>query len=178
MPHHSGRMESDQEVLKRIGCPPCCWVYRWETYIHKVAYQIWQWNFTITFLLDDDAYVLETWLVNPYSGRQLSREERKASYRISWGRRLVENALGILVWRFRVLLCTKEQIPKFVSDTALTCVVLHNILRTHQGGGSSVEDSKLETYLATKRQWSGYVLFSSNQTGLITYLIYFNLRLP
>ena len=35
----------------------------------------------------------------------------------------MENALGILVRRFRVLLYTKEQIPKFVSGTALTCVV-------------------------------------------------------
>ena len=46
----------------------------------------------------------------------------------------MENAFGILANRFRVLLGTMEQRPKVISDIVLTCVVLHNMLRTHQGG--------------------------------------------
>ena len=46
---------------------------------------------------------------------------------------MVKNSFGILVKRFRVLLITIEQRPKIVRDIVLTCVVLHSMLRRHQG---------------------------------------------
>ena len=81
------------------------------------------------FLLGDDAFSLLLWLVKPYSRWQLTREEKIANYRISRARRVVENSFG----RFRMLLTTIEQRPKVVRDIVVTCVVLHNMLRSHRG---------------------------------------------
>ena len=83
------------------------------------------------FLLGDDAFALMPWLIKPYSRRQLTREERILNYRIFRGRRVVEKSFGILI---RVLLTTMGQRPKVVRDIVLTCVMLHNMLRSHQGG--------------------------------------------
>ena len=87
------------------------------------------------FLLGDNAFALMPWFVKTYSRRQLTREERIANYRISRGRslRVVGNVFGILVSRFMDLMGTMEQRPKVVRDIVLTYVVLHNMLRTHQG---------------------------------------------
>ena len=50
----------------------------------------------------------------------------------------MENVFEILVSRYRVLLGTMEQRPRIVRDIVCTCVVLHNMLRTHQGRADRV----------------------------------------
>ena len=47
----------------------------------------------------------------------------------------MENTFRILVSSFRVLLDTMEQRPRVVRDIVFTCVVLHNMMKTYQGGG-------------------------------------------
>ena len=84
------------------------------------------------FFLGDDTFALMPWMVKPYSRRKLTREERILNYRIS--RRVVENAFEILVSWFRVPLGIMKQRPKVVRDIVFMCVVLHNMIRTHQEG--------------------------------------------
>ena len=85
------------------------------------------------FLMGDGAFALMPWMVKSYNGRQLTKEERIANRRISRSRRVVENMFRILVSRFRVLLDTMKQVPKVVRDIVFICVVVYNMLRTHQG---------------------------------------------
>ena len=84
------------------------------------------------FLLGDDTFALMPWMVKCYSRRQLTREERIVNYRISRGRRVVDIAFEKLVRRFRLLLGTMAK-AEGCQTHFFTCVVLHNMLRTHQG---------------------------------------------
>ena len=84
------------------------------------------------FILADDALAIKTWLMKPYGRKMLTKEESIANYRVS--RRVLENAFGILVSRFSVMMTTIELPPETGRDVVLTCVVLHNILRSQYQG--------------------------------------------
>lgn len=84
------------------------------------------------FLIGDNAFALRTYMMTPFSHKTQKREERIFNYRISRARRIVENAFGILVNRFRVLLTTLKTTPQYSITTVTACMVLHNILRSVQ----------------------------------------------
>ena len=94
-------------------------------------------------VLGDDAFALMPWLEKPYSREELTGEKIIANYRICQGRRVVENAFGILVSKFRVLLGTMDQRLKVVRNIVFTCMVLHNKLRTHHGGANDMVALKM-----------------------------------
>ena len=81
------------------------------------------------FIVGDDAFGLQTWMMKPLPHRNMSMEDRIFNYRLSRARRVVENAFGLLAARFRCLLTTMPQSPDRVCTITLACCVLHNLLR-------------------------------------------------
>nr|CAH7769437.1 unnamed protein product [Callosobruchus chinensis] len=82
-------------------------------------------------IIADEAYPLMRNLLKPYTypGSQLSTSEKIFNYRLSRARRIVENAFGILVSRFRVF---ENAIPTSLNTVdAIVCAscALHNWLR-------------------------------------------------
>lgn len=76
----------------------------------------------------DAAFPLKPYLMKPYRITP-TRRDKIFNYRLSRARRIVENAFGILVTRFRVLMNAIDMTPKKVDRITLAACALHNWLR-------------------------------------------------
>ena len=83
-------------------------------------------------LLADNALPLRADIMKPFSAKQLKWEECVFNYRLSRGRRCIENAFGLLCCRFRCLLTALQLKPDNVTDVVLACCTLHNFLLAKQ----------------------------------------------
>ncbi len=83
------------------------------------------------FIIGDDAFPFRTWLMKPFSRRNMEMEERIFNYRLSRAHRISENAFGIMVNCWRCLLKPPEQNPKIVESIVSACSCLHNLCRIH-----------------------------------------------
>nr|CAI5849368.1 unnamed protein product [Callosobruchus analis] len=64
-------------------------------------------------ILADAAFPFSNHIMTPYPFRNMSHEERIFNYRLSRGRRIVENVFGIMANRFRIFI-TED--PSFIQE--------------------------------------------------------------
>ena len=81
-------------------------------------------------LTGDKAFPLTEHMLKPYPRRGLTVEERIANYRISRGRRISENILGILGNRWRCFRAPFLLCPEKVQQITMAILTLHNWLRS------------------------------------------------
>ncbi|XP_022181356.1 putative nuclease HARBI1 [Myzus persicae] len=108
------------------------------------------------FIVGDDAFPLKPYLFKPYSLKQLTLSEKIFNYRLSRARRIVENAFGILVGKFRVfekpIACDVSTVDKII----LACCALHNWLRITNKNYFSrglVDEENLDEYKIIEGSW-------------------------
>lgn len=89
--------------------------------------------------LGDAAFPLMENLLRPYPGNYLTNDKLIFNYRLSRARRTIENAFGILVGRWRILLTTLNLRPKNITHIMLATVCLHNFVNSHEANRSLVQ---------------------------------------
>lgn len=106
-------------------------------------------------ILADAAFPLQNHILKPYPSRNLSHDEQIFNYRLSRGRRVVENAFGILANRFRVLLTPIYLSVESVQNIVLACCALHNFISKENDdylhGAVDIED--LENQIIIPAMW-------------------------
>jgi len=79
-------------------------------------------------IVADDAFALKSYIAKPYAMRGLTEDQRVFNYRLSRARRVVENAFGILVSRFRIFGKAIPLAPHKVEKVVMAACCLHNFL--------------------------------------------------
>ena len=108
-------------------------------------------------IVADDAFPLKPYLMKPFSKRNLSLRERIFNYRLSRARRIVENAFGILVSKFRIFERSIAVSPERVTSIVKATTALHNWLRKTSAATyitpGLVDTEHLETGHITPGSW-------------------------
>lgn len=81
------------------------------------------------YLVGDDAFPLQEWLMKPYPGQGIQESQSIFNYRLSRARRVIENAFGILAARWRVFMCPIQTCAKNAENIVKATLCLHNFLR-------------------------------------------------
>lgn len=85
------------------------------------------------YFVGDEEFPLHEHLLRPYGGTNLNRDQRILNYRLSRGRRCIENAFGILVARFRIFHRVINVYPETVDAIVKAAVCLYNFIKCNGG---------------------------------------------
>ncbi len=91
------------------------------------------------FIIGHDAFPLRTWLMKPFSRRNMEMDEYIFNCRLSRASRVSENAFGIMANRCRCLLKPQEQNPKIVESIVSACCCLHNLCHIRYPGNPPLD---------------------------------------
>ena len=80
-------------------------------------------------LVADNAFPLKTYMMKPYGGDSLTFKQKAFNYKLSGARRIIENAFGILVNRFRIFEKPLPFLPNTVGNIVKACCAMHNWAR-------------------------------------------------
>lgn len=81
------------------------------------------------YLVGDDAFPLQQWLMKPYPGQGIQENQTIFNYRLSRARRVIENAFGILAARWRVFMSPLQTSVNNAETIVKATICLHNFLR-------------------------------------------------
>lgn len=99
----------------------------------------WKWTI-LNFLVGDELFPLQEWLIKPYSKSALTSESKLVlatynllgktkqifNYHQSRARQVIENAFGLLVSSWRIFREPREASPEKVGKYTLVAIDLHN----------------------------------------------------
>jgi len=104
-------------------------------------------------VLADEAFPLKAHIMKPYPQRKLTQEQRIFNYRLSRGRRVVENAFGHLANRFRIFLKAIPLAPYKVETLVKASCALHNFLSKSKPPSQTQPQQVLETVQEVDKSW-------------------------
>lgn len=108
---------------------------------------------TVPFvILADDAFTLQPHIMKPFPGRDHELSKRVHNYRLSRGRRSIENSFGIMSARFRVLRSPIHLDAAKTTKVVKACVVLHNLLLS-RNDASYAPTKFTDHYDASEGDW-------------------------
>jgi len=83
-------------------------------------------------ILGDEAFPLKEYLMRPYPGKQLDDNSKRIyNYRHCRGRRVVENAFGILSQKFRIYNRRLQAKPENANKIILATCILHKFIKIY-----------------------------------------------
>lgn len=93
-------------------------------------------------IIGDEAFPLKRYLMRPYPAPQIHVEMNKNfNDRLSRARKIVENAFGILVQKFRLYNRKIQLNPENVDKVIMTTCILHNFIKSSGGGDQLLDET-------------------------------------